>query len=300
MGGDSIVCSQYVHVNSMKRRTGETTSWLTVAIPAGVLTCKDDAEYFTIQCINFQLPMKWPWITSSNNALRFSANGGASWLNMSVPEGNYLSFQAMIRAANTAIAAAAPGCAITYDANMNRCTVTMPTSAYIFNPMTIAGILGFDWTQYTGTTSRTSVYQCVPFPTTQLNLCVYGVTPSDQNQGTTVSTVTEPVNYLVSLPLQTTAPGDVIVYNTNSADMFYIKIKEKDITTLTLVLRDENDDIFTTADGDPNSEYNCIIRIDTVRQDTTQHAILRAIDSAVDFLRLIFVGSHMQGMTPPR
>lgn len=286
--------SQYIYVNSLKRRAGETTSLMTVAIPAGVLTCKGDAEYFTIQCVNFQLPRAWPWMHANNNMMRVSPNGGASWISVAVPVANYLSFQAMLRAANLAIAAAVPGCFIAFNANTNRCRVSVPSAAYVWNPMTIAPVLGFDWTQYTGAVAHASPYTCVPFPTTQLNLCVLGVTPADANMGTSVSTVTEPVNHIVSLPLQLTAPGDIINYNTNSTDVFYIKIKEKDITSLTFVLKDENDDQFTGADADASSEYNAVIRIDTVREDTTQHAILRALDSAVDYLRLIFVGPHLK------
>lgn len=290
---DSVIRVQHLYVNSMKRRAAETTSCLTVAIPPGVLSCKDDGEYFQLQVLNFTLPMKWPWITAANNALRISPNGGVSWLNVAVPTANYLSFQAMIRAANIAIGVAAPGCSLTYDANTNRVTVTLPNAAYAFNPMTIAPILGFASTTYSVSTSHTSPNQCVPFPTTQLNLCVDGVTPIDQNHGTAVSTVTEPVNYIVSLPMQTTAPGDVIVYTTNAMDIFYLKIKEKDITYLILSLKDENDALFTAADADPNSEYNCVLRVDTVRRDSTQLAIQRAIESAVDYLRLIFVGPHL-------
>ena len=291
---ETIIKTQYVYVNSMKRHVGETTSSLTVAIPPGAISCNEDSEYLKIQVINFQLPYKWPWMNYTNNTFRISTNNGTTWTNMTVPVATYLSFGAMVRAMNNAIASAGlTGCGVTYDSNANRCTAVVPATTYIFNPMLIAVVIGFNYQQYTGALTYTSQYQCSPSSTTMLNLAVDGVTSVAQNHCTVTSTTTEPVSYLVSLPLQLTAPGDIITYSTNSTDIFFLKIQEKNITYLTLSLRDENDAIFTLADSDTLSEYNAVIRVDTVRQDNSQSELLRAIDSVVDYLRLIFVGAHL-------
>jgi hypothetical protein len=124
-------------------------------------------------------------------------------------------------------------------------------------------------------------------------VCVDGVTADVLTHSTTNQTVTEPVNYLLSLPLQRYAPGDLISYDAPGGDDYGLTIKENNITSLTFTLKDENDALFTSADFDTLSEYNMVLRIDTLKADTMQRRILQALNSVIDYLRLIFVGNHM-------
>jgi hypothetical protein len=199
----------------------------------------------------------------------------------------------MVRALNAVVAATLPGCGVVMLASQ-RIAFTFPAPGVgIVDPMTAYVILGMRKNYaYISEINETVVVadgQPSIGPMTQLYLCVENVTSKfAPNLATTAGNAMEAMSTLLSLPIQTTAPGDVITVGAADTGQF-LEVANNDLTMLTLTLRDEDGKLFTLADDVPDAEYNCVIKIEVMKIDDVMHKIHVGVLRMIEYLRLLFV-----------
>jgi hypothetical protein len=287
--------TSYLHINSVKRQNTETTGSLTVALPADVLTCDANEfnEYLRLTCVSFQMPMSWTWVNETNDHFRVSADLGSTWTTIFIPHYQYPSFRAMVKTASASLAAAVPGCSMWVHGASQRVMFTFPTWGIGWvDPMSAYAILGMS--------KGLVYYQFNPSglfadgqpsigPITQLYLCVENVSVKfTPNLSTTAGTAMDPMSTLMGVPLQLTAPGDVISVGAADTGQF-LEIANNDLTMLTLTLRDEDGNLFTLADDVPDAEYNCVIKVEVMKIDDVMHKVYVGVLKMIEYLRLIFI-----------
>lgn len=285
--------TSYLHINSVKRQDTETTGSLTVALPADVLTCdaSEFNEYLRITCVSFQMPYSWTWVNETNDTFMVTVDYGTTWTAVYIPHRQYPSFRAMVRAASASLDAAVPGCSMYINASSQRVTFALLGGGdFRVDPLSAYAILGMSKGHvYASITTMEADGQPSIGPVTQLYLCAENVSVKfTPNLCTTAGTTMEPVSTLMSIPLQTFAPGDVISVGATDTGQF-LEIANNDLTMLTLVLRDEDGNMFTLADDVPDAEYNCVIKVEVMKADDTMRKVYAGVLRMIEYLRLIFI-----------
>lgn len=287
--------TSYLHINSVKRRDTETTGSLTVALPADLLTCdaSEFNEYIRLSCVSFQMPYSWTWVNETNDTFKVSADGGVTWTTVYIPRYQYRSFGAMVKAASSALSAALPGCSMWVFNASQRIMFTFPAPGVgKVDPLTAFAILGMRKDHvYSAFVSDVVPADGQPSigPITQLYMCVENVSVKfAPNLGTTAGTSMEALSTLLSIPLQMTAPGDVLSVSATDTGQF-LEIANNDLTMLTLTLRDEDGSLFTLADDVPDAEYNCVIKVEVMKIDDIMHKVYTGVMRMIEYLRLIFI-----------
>ena len=300
-----VIRSQTIHISSALRQRDERASNFTVNIPEGIIGTSDSSHILRLTLIDFSMPILWNWVNPTNNEFQVNDETDNVTHIITIPPANY-TFKALASAISQQLSNVIPNASCAWSPSTNKLTLSFPTDKYWSVNFDVEKsafeMMGFNKRTYIllgdatlTSTSSASALRLEAESTLKLaqfdRLCLTATNVTVQQQFANVENTADNTcvinKNIMSIPF-TSPPFDVISYvNVNNEMQLYIK--ERSLTSLHLVVRDENGEELPYV-----SDWKASIRVDVIdvhsaSQQSHYAAMLDLLSKMEEKLSLILV-----------
>lgn len=289
-----VIRSQTIHINSALRQRDERASNFTVNIPEGIIGTSDSSHMLRLTLIDFSMPILWNWVNPTNNEFQVNDETDNVTHTITIPPANY-TFKALASTISQQLTNVIPNASCAWSPSTNKLTLSFPTDKYWSVNFDIEKsafeVMGFNKITYIllddALLTSTLTLKLAQFD----RLCLTATNLTIQQQFANVENTADNTcvinKNIMSIPF-TSPPFDVISY-VNINNEMQLHIKERSLTSLHLLVRDENGEEIPYVSDWKGSIRVDVIDVHSASQQTHYAAMLDLLGNIEEKLSLILV-----------